>query len=164
MANLLGYREYAKHRGVSHAAVQRAIDAERISVIVLPDGTKKINPETADVEWVNNTDESQKPHTTHARSGAPEMYTYAEARAVRANYEAKLLKLKYEKETAKLVDSEEMKSKIFQAVRTTRDAIMNIPDRISGILAAEGDQYQIHNILARELRQALEELSRAGQF
>jgi len=47
----LSIRAYARHRGVSHVAVKKAIDTGRISQ--LPDGT--IDPVVADAQWVANT-------------------------------------------------------------------------------------------------------------
>ena len=43
----LSIRAYANHRGVTEAAVRRAIEYERITVS--PDGL--IDPEVADKEW-----------------------------------------------------------------------------------------------------------------
>src|SRR3546814_11235518 len=47
----LSIRAYARHRGVSHVAVKKAIDTGRISQ--LPDGT--IAPVVADAQWAANT-------------------------------------------------------------------------------------------------------------
>ena len=47
----LSIRAYARHRGVSHVAVKKAIDTGRISQ--LPDGT--IDPVVADAQWAANT-------------------------------------------------------------------------------------------------------------
>ena len=47
----LSIRAYARHRGVSHVAVKKAIDTGRITA--LPDGT--IDPDTADAQWAQNT-------------------------------------------------------------------------------------------------------------
>lgn len=65
----LSIRAYARHRGVSHVAVKKAIDTGRITA--LPDGT--IDPDTADVQWAQNTLQPrravapQKPATPKAR-------------------------------------------------------------------------------------------------
>ena len=40
-----------------------------------------------------------------------------------------------------------------------RDSLLNIPDRLAGMLAAESDAQKIHAMLATEIRQALEELT-----
>ena len=47
----LSIRAYARHRGVSHVAVKKAIDTGRITP--LPDGT--IDPVVADAQWAANT-------------------------------------------------------------------------------------------------------------
>jgi hypothetical protein len=47
----LSIRAYARHRGVSHVAVKKAIDTGRITA--LPDGT--IDPDAADAQWAQNT-------------------------------------------------------------------------------------------------------------
>lgn len=59
---LMGIREYARHRGLrSHRAVQKAIEAGRIPVVVDADGRKKINPAEADRAWAANTDAAKQP-------------------------------------------------------------------------------------------------------
>lgn len=58
---LMGIREYARHRGLrSHRAVQKAIEAGRIPVVVDADGRKKINPSEADRAWAANTDAAKQ--------------------------------------------------------------------------------------------------------
>src|SRR2546426_5178487 len=48
----LSQRGYARHRGVTHRAVQKAIKTGRITTS--PDGT--IDPARADAQWTANTD------------------------------------------------------------------------------------------------------------
>ena len=55
----LSIRAYARHRGVSHVAVKKAIDSGRITPE--PDGT--IEPNRADLEWAQNTVSARKPAT-----------------------------------------------------------------------------------------------------
>lgn len=43
--------------------------------------------------------------------------------------------------------------------RIIRDGILNVPDRVSALLATINDASQIHEILTKELRLVLEELS-----
>ena len=59
-----------------------------------------------------------------------------------------------------LVSTEEIKREAFNIARETRDAIENIPSRISAILAAESNEHQVKETLKNELRQALAGLSR----
>lgn len=51
----MGYREYARHRGVTLGAVQKAIKSERITL----NANGKIDPALADQQWRDNTDESR---------------------------------------------------------------------------------------------------------
>ena len=51
----ISLRAYAKHRDVSHSAVQKAIDTGRIQT--LPDGS--IDKNQADRDWEENTDFSK---------------------------------------------------------------------------------------------------------
>ena len=47
----LSIRAYARHRGVSHVAVKKAIDTGRIT----PQADGTIEPNRADLEWAQNT-------------------------------------------------------------------------------------------------------------
>jgi len=178
---LVSLREYARQRGVSLQAVQRAISTDRISVVTREDGKPKIDPTVANVEWEKNTKKEHRPHNlarklqkevSDARlekSGdkppkenlaQDEPMSYNDSRTVREAYAARLVKLEYEMKVGTLVSSEDVKQEYFQILRITRDSILNIPDRISSILAAEADAAKVHQILNQELHQALEELSR----
>ena len=67
----LSLRAYAKHRGVSLPAVQKAIRAGRIRTT--PDG--KINASEADQEWERNTDPrpGHRLRTSGARAARPKL-------------------------------------------------------------------------------------------
>ena len=58
----------------------------------------------------------------------------------------------------KLVERGMMEKEAFARARQVRDGLLNIPDRIAGILAAEPDQARIHAMLTKELQQCLEGL------
>ena len=51
----LSIRAYAKHRGISHTAVRKAVEAGRIPQE--PDGS--IDPVKADAAWAANTDPAE---------------------------------------------------------------------------------------------------------
>lgn len=55
----MGYREYARHRGVTLRAVQKAIEAQRIKLVQV-DGKPKIDSDQADRDWVENTDPAKQ--------------------------------------------------------------------------------------------------------
>ncbi len=52
----ISIRAYGRHRGVSDAAVRKAIKAGRIT----PEADGTIDPEKADAEWGRNTDVAQQ--------------------------------------------------------------------------------------------------------
>lgn len=81
----LSIRAYARHRGVSHVAVKKAIDTGRISP--LPDGT--IDPVAADAQWAANTTPNRRSASisttepvTESAAGEPAPKVSAAAREV----------------------------------------------------------------------------------
>lgn len=82
-----------------------------------------------------------------------------QSRAVKEAYAARLAKLDYEERIGKLVPAEQVKVDAFKVARSVRDALMNIPDRVSNLLAAETDPAKVHAMLADEIRIVLSKLS-----
>jgi hypothetical protein len=58
-----------------------------------------------------------------------------------------------------LVPAKDVTTAAFEKARTVRDQLLNIPSRVSPILAAETNAAKVHEILDKEIRQALEVLS-----
>jgi len=162
---LLSLRAYAKHRGVSHAAVQKAIRSGRIATNA--DGL--IDSERADAEWNAKTRPGQRRTKTasatpseQAEVPAAAGLDYFRARAIRENYLARLAKIEFEEKTAKLISRDEVQVAAFTKARTVRDNLLNIPDRLAATLAAESDADKAHQILTGEIRKALDELAGAN--
>ncbi len=88
---------------------------------------------------------------------------YSKARAVRESYLARLAKIDFEERTEKLVSRDEMQVAAFNRYRMFRDGMLNIPNRLAAVLAAETDPRQIHELLATEIRKALTEFSDANR-
>ena len=72
---------------------------------------------------------------------------------------SKLLEIKARVEAGRYVDAEEVKAAAFNKARVVRDGLLNIPDRLSAVLAAENNAVRIHEVLSAEIRAALEELT-----
>ncbi len=159
----MSYREYAKHRGVSPEAVSKAVKTGRISA----SSKGKIDPAIADQEWEANTDPSRNPsRAAKATDGEAEAASvsgglppYAQSRAIREAYEARLSKLEYEVKTGKLINADEVRVVVFNVGRITRDKLMGLPDRVSSILSGLRDSHEIHKLLSAEIRLICEELS-----
>lgn len=171
-------------KGQSHTSVQRAIRDGRLfqSLVRTEDGKTKIDAEAADREWARNTNAAQArgPGSSDAEDGDqgelfPGSQTaipddtaadrsnvrrrLAQAQAAQALYRAKLTRLEYEEKAASLVEKAAVASAAFQIGRTVRDALLNFPDRLAPLLAAEDSTTTIHEILTREITEALEALS-----
>ena len=163
----LSIRAYAKHRGISEAAVRKAIKAGRIN----KDRNGKINPQKADNEWNKNTDPAQikkvspEEKPDYSQNSAPYSLSgpsYQQSRAIKEAYSAKLLRLQFEKESKKLISIDDVKVSAFNAARMTRDRILNIPDRVIPQLVGKTNIFEMKEILKAELIKALEELSKVN--
>lgn len=180
----LSIRAYARHRGVSHVAVKKAIDTGRITA--LPDGT--IDPDAADAQWAQNTLQprraaaQEKVSTTKARpapatgpaeatpqrdvadtSTAPMSAggtSLLQARTVNEILKAKLNNLELAHRKKELVDRAQAVAHVFKLARIERDAWLNWPARISGQMASalDVDAHTMHVTLEAAVREHLIEL------
>lgn len=83
----------------------------------------------------------------------------AQSQAQKEKFRAKLVELEYEERVGTLVRKDDVEKEHFRIGRQVRDAVLNVPARLAGILAAETDQRKVHDQLEKELRQALESLA-----
>jgi hypothetical protein len=154
---ILSLRGYARHRGVGLSTVQKAISSGRITPMT--DG--RIDSDQADREWATNTEarpvgSRRPPRDEDDAFGAAQ---YTKARAVREHYQARLSKLEYEEKVGSLISKGEVQIAMFNHFRQYRDGMLNIPDRIAAMLAAESEAAKCYEILATEIRKALNEFS-----
>ena len=188
----LSIRAYARHRGVAHSAVQKALASGRIQPE--PDGT--INPVKADAQWAMHTRTVQpitsevsaqkvttseatthkvtasdvannRPPTASLLSQASDEtrgVDYHKARAVRETYAARLAKLDFEQRTGKLLNADEVESRVFNLARKLRDRLQQIPRKVApdivALVVVNPDIRGVTDILDAAIREALEELSR----
>ncbi len=163
MSKGLSITAYARHRGVSHVAVLKAIKAGRIEKEA--DGT--IDPAKADAAWARNTNQAQQrkpakqsePQRNETEAEAPvgppivnSGPSFAQSRAIKEAYNARLAKLSYEEKSGALVRTDNVKVAWFNTLRVVRDRTLNLPDRLAPILAAETDPKIVREILEEELR------------
>ena len=173
---LISQREYARRRGVSHGAVQRAINSGRIQAT-----GGQIDPERADREWRENTDQS-KPRNRitgqpkHARvpgepsepmdfggadTGNGTATGYAKARAARELYQAQLAKIELDRQRGILVQADEVKLGAFNMARKARDQLIALPERVAALLAATQDVAEVQRILEEEIERICQEIADA---
>ena len=156
---MMSLRGYARHRGCALSAVQKAIKSGRISV--QPDG--KIDSSQADLQWQRNTGQHAPPVAQRGQDDIDGVgfggSQYTKARAVREHYQARLAKIDYEERIAKLVSGEEVQVAAFNKFRQFRDAMINLPDRLAAMLAAETVETTVHALLTNEIRKALNDFA-----
>ncbi len=68
--------------------------------------------------------------------------------------------LRLRREQGELVELDAAKQESFQVGRRVRDVLLNVPDRLAGIVSSESDQSRNYATLLSEMHQACEELSR----
>ena len=173
---LVSQREYARRRGISNVSVHEAIKAGRISTV---DG--KIDPDLADREWRENTDQS-KPRNRitgspkHARvAGEPSepmdfggadggngtASGYAKARAARELYQAQLAKLELDRQRGTLIRADEVRLGAFNMARKARDQLIALPERVAALLAATQEPAEVQRILEEEIERICQEVADA---
>lgn len=173
---LIGLREYARHRGCAVSAVSKAIDENRISVILDEKGRKCIDPEVADIQWAKNTRaraDSARPGASSAAgegeggADAPETPAGAENPAdpagktayndYRAQTELETLRQKRRENMtaeAKLADVVQLRRAVFDGFRLLRDRAMAVPQRAAPRCIGLSDARDIERVIDEEQRRA----------
>lgn len=173
MSELVSLREFSRRIGVGLRAVQWAIENSRIKVAKSEQHGQRtrvfLDYESAARDWEANRDPSKRNRPTkgemkqqspRAGAGIPVGDSpYQKARSAREVYNAKMAELKYKIETKMLVPVEDVKILFFDIARTVQQNMLNIPNRVSAIIAAEIDEKKIHDILLDEIAKSLEALS-----
>jgi hypothetical protein len=177
----LSIRAYARHRGVSHVAVMRAIKTGRVPVEA--DGT--IEPGKADAAWQRSTDpvrakstpkrgasESLRPvadvalgsvRETLKEQGLPagSNITFVQARTAHEIAKAHLARLRLQRMKGELVDRARATAMIFRLAREERDSWLNWPARVAALIAADlgVEAHAVQKLVETHVRGHLAELA-----
>ena len=84
---------------------------------------------------------------------------YYESRALREAEEARLSQLKRMELEGSLIRLEAVRSVAANTLAATREALLQLPARLSTVLAAEGSPARVHDLLQQEIHQALAQLA-----
>jgi phage terminase Nu1 subunit (DNA packaging protein) len=147
-------RAYARHRGVSLAAVQAAIRAGRLRASLTPDG-KIADAELADAEWEATTYSDRRP-LTGPTSGdpAPDL---GEARARKEAALAEMAEMDLAERRGELVPARNVEAALLAAIMRCKTKLLGVPSRARqqdpGLTAA---QVALFDDLIRE---AMEDLA-----
>jgi phage terminase Nu1 subunit (DNA packaging protein) len=140
-ARALGVDEKTLRKSIANGRVERSLGRDAKGRTVVTDLALLRR------EWADNRDPS-KLRTAPDRATATERRRLLRAQARKADLAAERL-------AGQLVEAAVVKRETFEAFRTVRDNVLNVPDRVAHALAAETDADRIHARLTDELRQAL---------
>lgn len=163
--------EFARRMGLTHPAVAKAVNSGRLveSITYTPAGKVRIDPKIAAEEWEKNTDhalarnvKNGKGLRTAANPAVSENRAKLnEAKTEREQIAAQQARLKFERESGRLVDIDKVREDAFSMARQVRDRMMAIPDRIAAQAAAMKKRDEVHALIMGEIRRALEGLANA---
>ena len=158
--------EYARHRRKSRQYISQLAKA---GVLVMRGG--KIDVRATDTvlddKPVDEVHEAPTAATASpARVGGEPLpqaggASFGQARTIEMVFRAKLRRLEFETKQARLIEAEAVRKTVAEAVRTIRDGILGLPDRLATVLAAESDPKKVHVTLRTELSRELEGLAHA---
>ena len=83
----------------------------------------------------------------------------AEARQRLIEVQTKIREVELRQKSGALVSREAIDKEWFRIGREIRDALMNLPSRLAGIVSAEKSQEKNYQIIEKEVRQCLESLT-----
>lgn len=172
---LVSLRKYAAHRGVSLAAVQKARDSGRITLI---DG--KIDPQVADIQWAKNTRPDQQergslkdfqktqsdlagmlpgeftsPIADDFRGGNNLSVEKAETESIRRQ----LMELQLAKQKGELVNRQDVERAMAAKLIDACNGFSNLTNEIAPSLAAETDPLKIKIMLQTKINAVMSAIS-----
>jgi hypothetical protein len=171
--------EFARRIGVTRQAVTKAAKKGRIRVRKQGQNKFVIDPEEAEKAWRENRTQqpiSVEKSTPKAKKGKPASgdladqvkshaqahepteheNTYAKANATYKDYKAKIAEIEYREKTKAVSPVAGVKKNAYESGKIIKNALMNIPDRTSAMLAAETQERKIHAMLTKEINKVLE--------
>ena len=162
---LVSQAEYARQRGVSRQYVGQMVAKGIIGL-----SGRKVDTEQADAALAALREPARPERRPKSEVSAPtpgaqqtnsgDLPTLLLKSRIKSEVErAKLLEIKARFEAGKYIAVDDVKVAAFNRARVVRDALLNIPERLAAMLAAEGDARRVHQILATEIRSALNELT-----
>uniref|UniRef100_UPI00333FB83A hypothetical protein n=1 Tax=Wolbachia endosymbiont (group B) of Pilophorus perplexus TaxID=3066160 RepID=UPI00333FB83A len=151
---LITQTEWAKEQGFSKQYVCYLV---KQGIVQLKDGL--IDRKQANEALMTIRDPSQ-PLRRKGEVAGNELSTMLLKTRIKNEIErGKLLEAKAKAEIGELVPIEEVKRDAFNTARVVRNNLMNIPDRVSALLASLSEAEKIHMTLTEEITNSLEELS-----
>ena len=183
MAQRLTQAQLARELGVSRQAIHKHVDAGTLAVG--DDGKIDLDQARAAMQTLHPGSKtvqalaaSAAPAPAAAASSANQVVipaaatqfladadehgmstNYHIARTLREAEEARMARLKREEMEGSLIRLEAVRSVAANTLAATREALLQLPARLSTVLAAEASPGKVHDLLQQEIHQALAQLA-----
>lgn len=142
---LVSAHAYAKSKGVDAKVMRATLKRVGLAGRFDPDVADKLIADAQAARYQNENPANKE--------------SYAEGDRRQKWAKARQEELKLQKIEGALVLRSQVQAEVFDMIRRMRDRLVNIPSRVSGVLAAESDQARIYAYLTQEIQQACEDLS-----
>jgi hypothetical protein len=173
---LISRAEYSRRKGVAPRTIGKYVQSG-----VIPTHNNKIDPVEADEclskHLVHPIGSQTHPKNTGKKKPRPEIAddpdskghpdgngsgTYVGARTREKQIKVELLELELKLKKGEMVLNKDVKYAAFTAARRVRDRMLNIPDRICAIVAAERDETKVRTIILGQIEKELDSLSKGN--
>ncbi len=143
---LITQAEWARRQGISREAVRKQIQRGQLHLV---DG--KVDEIQAQKDILKNNRDKKVSASTKE--------LLLQAKLENEIERGRILKLERLEKEQSLISADKVKETLFRKGRIIRDAMLNLPDRVSSVVATMQDAGEIHILLTKEIRAILEELS-----
>ena len=151
----LTQKGYAQHKGVSRKTVWKWLRSGKIFLTE----ERKIDVKAADKMLA----QTHVPSMEGPSVSRKEQLSLTMSRTQREHFTAKLAKLNYEKERAKLIDREQVRADSAQTARAVIKIIMEIPGRLAKPIALEQNQDKVFEMLTTEFNSVLNAMTQESE-
>ncbi|BET28535.1 hypothetical protein wCauA_05300 [Wolbachia endosymbiont of Carposina sasakii] len=147
--------EWAREIGVSKQYVCSLV---KKGIVELEDGLIDREQANRAIETIRDPSQPLR-RKNYSESGEKLSTMLLKTRIKNEMERGKLLEAKAKAEIGELVAVEEVKRDAFNVARVVRNNLLNIPNRVSALLASLSDTEKIHMALTEEITNSLQELS-----
>lgn len=162
MAEWITAAEYARRLDLEPPTVRAAMKSGRIPFKKNTADKKLINWDEEKDSFKNNTNPHKQFNSLGSEGNAQSknIPAFADSRAIREAYNAKIAKLDFETKLGQYVELEKIRSINFQIARRVRDSVLRVPQVIAPELASMTDSFAIEQKLTAAIHAALEEAAK----
>ena len=154
--------EYAAHAKVSPAYVTKLGKQEKL-VLVNDGGRELVDFDATDARVRGTADLRRAGNGANAGGASAAAGSvgdlFRKAQTQERAYMARLLELRYKRESGDLVAMSDVRAAYARRISTLRDALLQIPARLAPVVAAESDEAVVHDLLQDELHAVLARVS-----